>query len=339
MSAWRISTDACPSVERSAVWQQAMDRLYLPSGSEGIKVDPDFHGDVSSILTPQGIEFSRVRASPHRISGRTLDQPYSVWLAILIEGQFSMQQEHRLVPVKPGDIIYGPTGTDATLQLQSDYQMLYVKLPRGLLHPRLVNPTTLPIGCLPAHEGVNSVFANMLVSVSQNIDNIDSSLLRPVEIALTEFVVTSLAQQTMMDAFGSTAKLVHYQRICQSIDGQLGDPDLNLGQLAEQQHVSPRYIQKLFEAAGTNFGHYVRLRRLERCRCELENPQYGHLSISDICFRWGFNDAAHFSRTFRNEFGMTPRACRQAASSLADGIPLVAAKPGPGPRVSQWLSA
>jgi AraC-like DNA-binding protein len=34
-------------------------------------------------------------------------------------------------------------------------------------------------------------------------------------------------------------------------------------------------------------------------------------SISDICFRWGFNDAAHFSRSFRADYGMTPRAFRQ----------------------------
>lgn len=316
MSAWKFSTDSSAVNESCSNWRDTLARLYLPE-PQALQGDSAFHGDVSSIVTPQGIEFSRVRAGPHTISGRTPNQPYSVWLSVLMEGHFSLHQNQRQVPVSPGDIIFGPTGVEATLDLESEFKMLYVKLPRGLLHTRLLNPNTLELGCLRGNQGINRVFANMLMSVSENIDIIDPHLLRPVEIALTEFVVTSLARQTMVDAFGSTAKLVHYQRICQEIDSLLTDPELSLGQLADSQHVSPRYIQKLFEASGTSFGAYVRMRRLERCRCELENPQYAHLSISDICFRWGFNDAAHFSRSFRSEFGMTPRACRQAALPLA----------------------
>jgi AraC family transcriptional regulator, positive regulator of tynA and feaB len=34
-------------------------------------------------------------------------------------------------------------------------------------------------------------------------------------------------------------------------------------------------------------------------------------SISEIAFEWGFNDSAHFSRIFCNEFGLTPRAFRK----------------------------
>ena len=56
----------------------------------------------------------------------------------------------------------------------------------------------------------------------------------------------------------------------------------------------------------------MRRRRLERAREDLANPLYSHLSISDVCFRWGFNDAAHFSRSFRDQFGLSPRDHRQA---------------------------
>jgi len=44
---------------------------------------------------------------------------------------------------------------------------------------------------------------------------------------------------------------------------------------------------------------------------DLASAAHRHLSISEICFRWGFNDAAHFSRSFGAEYGMTPREFRQ----------------------------
>jgi AraC-like DNA-binding protein len=289
-----------------------MERLYLP-GCDVPTNATDFHGDVTSLATPQGIEFSRVRAAPHTLTGRSPDQPFALWLSILMEGHFSMQQQGKPLPVQTGDIVFGPTGVDATLAMQSDVQMLYVKIPGDLLNPRLLNPRSLDLGYLPGAEGVNRVFSNMLISVSENIDHMDSMLLQPIEIALAEFVVASLAPKTLVERFGSMGKVVHYQRICQAIDKQLGDPDLTLQKVADEQNVSARYVQKLFEAAGTSFGQYMKLRRLERCRCELRNPRHHQLSISDICFRWGFNDAAHFSRSFRSEFGMTPRACRQQA--------------------------
>ncbi len=101
--------------------------------------------------------------------------------------------------------------------------------------------------------------------------------------------------------------------MCRSIDAQLGDSNISLAMIAKEERVSPRYLQKLFETVGQSFSAYLRLRRLERCRAELVDPIYEKMSISDICFRWGFNDPAHFSRVFREQYQMSPRAFRHEA--------------------------
>src|SRR5262249_6276388 len=154
----------------------------------------------------------------------------------------------------------------------------------------------------------------MLGSLAETIEQLDSAQLRPVEIALTEFLATCLISSAPAGMLrgATTTQMALLNRLCQLIEARLRESRLTLAAVAEGENISPRYVQKLFDNAGESFAHYLRLRRLERCRAELSNPLYAHLSITDICFRWGFNDAAHFSRAFREEYGTSPRSYRKS---------------------------
>lgn len=52
--------------------------------------------------------------------------------------------------------------------------------------------------------------------------------------------------------------------------------------------------------------------RPDLARRELSDPLHASRSVSDIAFACGFNDAAHFSRSFRARFGCAPRVLRPA---------------------------
>lgn len=58
----------------------------------------------------------------------------------------------------------------------------------------------------------------------------------------------------------------------------------------------------------------VRRERLARCMEDLQQPGGG--SVTRIAFRWGFCDTAHFCRSFKREFGMTPSTVRHGALEL-----------------------
>lgn len=310
---WKTSTSTFGAAERTERWNETLHRIHLPPAQAiGPLAHAHLEAEVISVTSPQGLEFTRIKASPQTLSGKLSPQPYSLWITLLQAKSFSLRHNGRTIPARRGDILFGSTGTDASLSIDSDFEMLYIKIPRSLLHHRLLNPTLLGVGYLTRDEVINHVFANFLTSVCRNLDAITEHSMRPIEVSVMEFLVSSIAPHTMIEAFGNSGKLMHYQQICDSIESQLNDPDLNLGAVAQQEGVSPRYIQKLFEMAGTNFSQFIRERRLEHCRSELVSKEHRHLSISDICFRWGFNDAAHFSRSFRHQYGQSPRACRQA---------------------------
>jgi len=137
--------------------------------------------------------------------------------------------------------------------------------------------------------------------------------------SITEFLLTSLEAEKVAFGLGGNvgAKAFHFHRVCQDIEANLSDPDLSLKMVADVSGASMRYIQKLFAGAGEGFSNYIRTRRLERCRQDLASPLHRDLSISEICFRWGFNGTAHFSRSFKNQYGTTPRDYRRSVGGAA----------------------
>src|SRR6202042_301999 len=97
----------------------------------------------------------------------------------------------------------------------------------------------------------------------------------------------------------------------------LQDPRLGPSSIACAYSMSVRTLHALFEDVDASVAGLVRTERLARCLEDLRQPNGG--SVTDIAFRWGFCDAAHFSRVFKREFGATPTEVRQAAVAESMG--------------------
>jgi len=308
VKAWRFSTDQHPPAERRAAWREAMTRLRLPVGP-GLDAG-DEAASVISLVSPMGMEVSLVEAGAQEISGRNPDQPAAVWLAMLLEGAARLDDGLETVEVAAGDIVLGPTGMAAALSLATRFRLLLITAPRVALDHRLVAPKAVRVGRLAAAHGVNHVFSGLLRATAEALEDLTDDQLRPVELAVTEFLAACLATE-IAPRGPAAARAAQLHRVRQTIETLLAEPDLSLRRVAEAEGVSPRYLQKLFAGGGENFGAYVRLRRLERCRLDLSSPRYAGSSISTICFRWGFNGSAHFSRAFRRQYGKSPREYRR----------------------------
>jgi AraC-like DNA-binding protein len=313
MKAWRFSTADHPKAGRLQAWREVLTRLRLPLGEPPDHDDP-FRGEVSCIVSPLGMDFAVMSASAQTISGRNPNQPAAVWLVVLLKGQASFFDGETTTELEVGDIVYGPSGMNAALRLATPFRLLFISAPRVALDHRLIAPLSLKVGRLPAATGLGHVFSGLLRATADTLDRLTAEQLRPVELALTEFLVANLAAEGSPASRGGAgaARAAHLHRVCQTIETMLSDPELTLEKAASADGVSARSLQKLFAAAGQSFSSYVRARRLERCRLDLTSPMFADLSISEICFRWGFNGSAHFSRAFKDRYGVSPREYRKS---------------------------
>ncbi|MCJ2050119.1 helix-turn-helix transcriptional regulator [Methylobacterium sp. J-070] len=130
-------------------------------------------------------------------------------------------------------------------------------------------------------------------------------------------IVACLAGRLAMEAPGALHGTLIVQRAKAHGVENLGDPDRDPAQVAAAVGVSLRHLQALFRANGRNIAAWIWQRRLDKAAQRLSDPGGLNVSISEVAYRCGFVDQAHFSRRFRDRYGTSPREYRRAALTQA----------------------
>jgi AraC family transcriptional regulator, positive regulator of tynA and feaB len=94
------------------------------------------------------------------------------------------------------------------------------------------------------------------------------------------------------------------------IRAHLQDGALGPESIAVVHAMSVRALHALFEDTDESVCGLIRHERLARCHQDLALPSGG--SVTEIAFRWGFHDAAHFARVFKQHYELTPSDVRRA---------------------------
>lgn len=135
---------------------------------------------------------------------------------------------------------------------------------------------------------------------------------------LFEEVSLKLAAQAIQMEQGSTPRaveavpssLARVTRVLRMIESEADAPQ-GLAALAQIARLSPYHFLRAFEAiTGTTPHQYLLRLRLRRAALRL---RLGDEKVSDIALDSGFGDISNFNRTFRAEFGASPRAYRAAS--------------------------
>lgn len=90
--------------------------------------------------------------------------------------------------------------------------------------------------------------------------------------------------------------------------------DLSVGGVAQELGVTPRYLQRLFEADGKTFSSFLIEQRLKRAHRMLREPEFVERPVSSIAYDVGFGDLSYFNRCFRRAYGATPTDVRSGTA-------------------------
>lgn len=306
-----VSTAGVPNADRLALWGDFV-RRYIGRLHTDAYGDHRFDGTLK--LNDLGAaKLCRIEVSRHRVVRtpeliRADDRGY-VKIVAQASGSGCFEQGGRKAVLGPGDwAIYDTTKAYIAANPEGVLQ-LAVLLPRERLGFADHELEKLMVRRFSGRAGVGRLAYGL---IAETFEAVPAGQLPDGEDLAAR--LSDLVRQAALERMGRPTDLTLQEnardRIKAFITANLDDPALSLDGVAGALNCSKRYLHKLFRDETETLNEYIWRSRLEMVRRDLDDPVQIHRSITDIAFAWGFNSSAHFSRLFRERYGVSPTGYR-----------------------------
>jgi AraC family transcriptional regulator, positive regulator of tynA and feaB len=233
-------------------------------------------------------------------------------LSFITAGYEVLNDGAKQVTLESGDIATWHSSRAFTFASAKPVQKLSVYVPEASMQRIFVRPANYAGLYLKHNSGITALLTSYLAGLCGDFAMNDERTETEIEdVTLSLIGAAIAAPRTVVSA---PPRKALWERVTTFIDRNLEDPELKPPQIASALGMSLRNLHLLFAEQGQTVAGWIRGRRLECCRAELAKPR-GASTVMEVAFRWGFNDAAHFSRTFKACYGLSPRSFQQKMAS------------------------
>lgn len=317
-----ISTRGINISDRHDFWEAGAQFLFGALTLEELSPEP-FEGNFS--YTSIGdLTFCRLSASsPHRVS-RTQsvaagdDRPF-LKAVLQTRGRSVLSQSGRTTSLHPGEWTVYDAGAPYSVALSADGEFSMLLVPRSKVASRSLDLRSLVLRPFPADRGLGKLIWNLIGNTVDQILELPSRSSFDLGEIVAQLTRLALFDSLSVEdretaAIGFHSRDMLRERVKGYISAHLRDTELSIDKIAAEARCSKRYLHMIFRPEEVSISDYILKARLERCRADLLSSACAHRSITEIAYSWGFNNSNHFSRSFRRQFGVTPRDLRRNPS-------------------------
>lgn len=324
-----IAQDSAPTqppvafaTESVLAWQRVVSSSFVPLVVDDLS-DGHFAGTIRGRVIGD-VFFSRLRATPHEVhrTPALIDASQRLFykITLLIEGTGQLTQDDRTALMLPGSVSVYDTARPYDLRFADPVDAVVIMFPRDLIDPSPAHVRAITAISLGAEESLTRLVTPLLTELSTDFASLEGPAAARVVRTTVELISALLSTAALARTAESDRNhLTLMLRIREHILGNLGDPELNPDGIARAVYISTRYLHELFRTQGTTVSAWIREQRIEAIRRELGDPMHAHRAISEIASSWGYPDASHFSRTFRQQVGLAPSAFRRDSLNALRG--------------------
>jgi AraC-like DNA-binding protein len=314
----QLSTAEVARDERFAYWLDMVYAVY--ARLECDRPHEDVFGEIQ-FSQLGALELTEVRSNVHRVRRTTSlirgDARDACLVMIQRAGRGVVSQDGRQACLLPGDFVVYDTTRPYELQFDdARHEVIVLRVPRSELQPHVVNLHELTATTVAGTCTAGYLLLTMIDTLRRDIDRLHPSSVIGVSEAITSIIAAGLRSLPGANVQRpSPLSAYHVARVKAHLMEHLRDPELSIASIAAAMRISPDHLARLFRSEPVPLSRLIWQQRLDACRRELCDPRLAQRSISEIAFSWGFSDATHFSRSFKEQFGVLPREWRQQAHS------------------------
>jgi len=325
----RFTTAEASRADRLAAWRRTVSALFDVSAPRNRPVE-DFSAALTAyhfgafLLCHSRADAARYSRSGSKSRRDDLDH-YLIHLPLQQGGGFGGAAISRRL--RPMDVGVFDMAQPARF-LAGAGESISLIVPRAALSPRLQDPNRQHGRVLRRDTPMGAVLARHMIALYTEASRFglhEASALADAAIGLLAICLGFGADSALLTPSPARENLARKIRI--HIEQNLHRESLTPDTIIRDLSISRSQLYRQFELFG-GVRHYIRRRRLRQCLLAICSPLHAGQRIADIAYDLGFGDEAHFSRVFREAFGMSPRAARMAAQR-GDGAVLAALAPAP----------
>lgn len=260
-------------------------------------------------------QMTEIKARAHGVLGervvRSSHDVDSVKIMMQLDGLTSFKQNGDRAELGAGSLLlYDPTRPYLLVNATTVHQVIF-QVPRDMFGASSLAQLAHSHLYQQGGDGLPHIVSSVLAATAREVGALAQSARTRVGDTLARLIASLVSGETEIPLSGEAAalKMLRY-RIIGYIDAHYEDPDLSIDQVATALKCSKRYIHRAFEDTALKPERYLWEVRLERCRESLLAAEKLRWSLSEIAFSCGFSSSAHFSRSFKARYGMTPRHFR-----------------------------
>jgi AraC family transcriptional activator of tynA and feaB len=309
-----------PGRNRAAAWRELysthLDKVDITPA------DPEKFEAVLQLATLGPIRIARLlcdRSLIARSARHVAQTPGRVYTFILqTAGRGTVAHYGHEAALLEGDFCLCDSAAPHTYQTEDGSEALLLRVPSRVLRQHLPSPEYFCGRHLSSTQGLTSTAATVTTSLWRQIESgVSGTFQSRIARHLLDMLTTTYAMAFDSLISGSSVVVGRHAKVKLYIEQHLRDPDLSPCSIAQQLKLSPRYLRMIFATGSETVSAYILRRRLEECARQMTDPLWRGHSITEIAFAWGFVSAPHFTRSFRDRYGMSPRDYRRARLQAA----------------------
>ncbi|WP_198164553.1 helix-turn-helix domain-containing protein [Rhodoplanes sp. Z2-YC6860] len=306
MNIW--STEAIRDRDRFSYWREALCQAVF---NLSIEARPD---NFSARITSRSsgvLRFVTSRSSGYQVvrTQRDIDTApadhYSVF--VQLHGHSVITQDGEAMAFLPSDIAISDGRFPFVADMRGDGYRAIAVIPREMVDRRAPWLRGKSLHKLASDRAFVDLANRHILELTAP----DSTLSEGASGLLTENLCNLLALASANDvAHNRLQPELQMEAILAFCRQHLHDPELSPQRVADRFGISVRTLHLRFAQIGETFGRWLLEHRLDACSAALRDENQRGVNISDIAYRWGFNDLSHFNKVFRARFDQTPREWR-----------------------------
>lgn len=296
-------------------WKHLVAESFVPLAARTADVD-GFRGQMRSRVLDR-MSVVEVTATSHEVHrtpaliARASERYFK--LNLQLEGTGLLIQDNREALLQPGDLAIYDTNRPYTLAFEEEARMMVVMFPCDALSLPTDYVGQLAAVRMAGSTGLSGIVGQFIRQLSENLEVLSGPSGSRLATNALDLVSTMLHAEMDIAPDRMKPQALLAVSVREYIEANLADPLLSPASIAAAHFISTRHLHNVFHESGTTVASWIRTQRLEGARRELRDPLHAGQSVGAVAARWGFLDAAHFSRIFRDAFGVSPSDWRRAA--------------------------